>query len=558
MLVLYDVTLVIVIGLTAWIAADILVDRTRRKRLLCVVVLAMAAFAWSAGELMVHHASTPTEVLVWRRILFAGVCTLPAAWVWSALTAAHPNAVAWPRRVFFLLLLPSMIPYACLYLAPGGAFIDWYARPPLHGPLFMANAVYSWTLIALGAVPFLRATHRNLGNERRRLVLILAATFLPALANLSYVLLRLTPWDPTPITIGVSALLFRFMILDLVWGAYHPQAARAEVVGQTRVGVLVADLTGRVVDWNAAALRILGASRFEGQALRALLAAASARRGREIEIHEFPLERRGQLFGSGVVVTDRSEIRRAELRLEMKTRVEALGYLATAVAHEINNPLSYVSANLVLLDRLISPLAKMQARDTLSKPLQALAADGDQLIADAREGTERIQRTVEKLANLAQADGSYDEPVLLDIHSAVEKAIALGVLGKGQTALVADSAALLPRVLASENDIIHILLHLILNARQMGGEDVPIRVVVSPLEDGVAVRVADQGPGISERDLPHVFEPFFTTRRPSSNLGLGLSLCWELARRNGGRLDAENRPEGGAVFTLWLPGAEQS
>jgi len=557
MFVLYDASLVMVIGLTAWIAADIFVDRTRRRRLWCVVVLAMSAFAWSAGELMVRHSATPPEVLAWRRILFAGVCTLPAAWVWSALTAAYPNAVAWPRRIFFLLLLPSMVSYACLYLAPGGQFIDWYAVPPRHGPLFLVNAVYSWTLITLGAAPFLRAAHRSLGHRRRRLVLILAATFLPALANASYVLFRLTPWDPTPVTLGLSALLFRFMIVDLTWGAYHPEAARAEVVVQTRVGVLVADLTGRVVDWNAAALGILGTPQLGGQALRALLAQASARRGREIEVHEFPLERRGQLFGSGVVVTDRSEIRRAELRLEMRTRVEALGYLATAVAHEINNPLSYVSANLVMLDRLVAPLTNLVERVALPE-LRALAVDGDQLIADAREGTERIRRIVEKLVSLAQAEGSYNEPGLLDVRSAVEKAVALGELGKGQAALVADTPTPLPRVLASESDVTHIILHLILNARQMGGEGVPIEIELRPSEGGVALRVVDQGPGISERDLPHVFEPFFTTRRPSSNLGLGLSLCWELARRNGGRLDAENRSEGGAVFTLWLPGAAQS
>ncbi|HME71217.1 MAG TPA: sensor histidine kinase, partial [Myxococcota bacterium] len=150
------------------------------------------------------------------------------------------------------------------------------------------------------------------------------------------------------------------------------------------------------------------------------------------------------------------------------------------------------------------------------------------------------------------------EPGLVDIHSAVEKAVALGGLGKGQAALVAHTPAPLPRVLASESDITHIVLHLILNARQMGGEDVRIEIELRPSEGGVAVRVADQGPGISDRDLPRVFEPFYTTRRPSSNLGLGLSLCWELARRHGGRLDAENRPEGGAVFTLWLPGEPQS
>ncbi|HYB12770.1 MAG TPA: ATP-binding protein [Myxococcota bacterium] len=554
---IYDAALLGVIGLSAWIGADIAVVRTRRRRLWCVVVLALAAFPWASGELLVRHATTPGDVLAARRILFAGVCALPAAWVWSALTAAYPNAV-WPKRIFFLLLLVSMVPYATLYVAPGGVFTDWYAVPPRHGPLFFWNALYSWTLIVLGMVAFVRATNRSLGHQQRRLALILAATFVPIVANALHLLLHIASWDPTPIAIGISALLFRFTIVDLAWGAYDPEAARAEVVVQTRVGVLVADLTGRVVDWNLAALRILGTPRLEGQTLRALLAQVRALRGREIEVHEFPLERRGQGFGSGAVVTDRSEIRRAELRLEMKTRVEALGYLATAVAHEINNPLSYVSANLALLDRLVAPLAATLGRDALLEALRPLLADGEPLIADAREGTERIQRIVERLVGLAQAESSHDEPEELDILSAVEKAVALGGLGKGQPAHLAARAHPLPRVLASETDVTHIVLHLILNARQMGGEGVPIVIELRASEGGVTVRIADQGPGISERDLPHVFEPFFTTRRPSSNLGLGLSLCWELARRNGGRLDAENGAEGGAIFTLWLPGANPS
>ena len=97
---------------------------------------------------------------------------------------------------------------------------------------------------------------------------------------------------------------------------------------------------------------------------------------------------------------------------------------------------------------------------------------------------------------------------------------------------------------------------LLLNAIQMGGEQVPITIELGDGEKEVSVRVCDGGPGIPEDDLPHVFDPFFTTRRPGPNLGLGLSLCWELARRNAGRLEAENRPEGGAAFTLWLPVAE--
>jgi C4-dicarboxylate-specific signal transduction histidine kinase len=104
--------------------------------------------------------------------------------------------------------------------------------------------------------------------------------------------------------------------------------------------------------------------------------------------------------------------------------------------------------------------------------------------------------------------------------------------------------------------VLHLVLHLLLNAFQMGGDDVPVGVELEASEKEACVRVSDAGPGIPEADLPHVFDPFFTTRRPGPNVGLGLSVCWELARRNGGRLEAQNRAGGGAVFTLWLPLAE--
>jgi signal transduction histidine kinase len=322
-----------------------------------------------------------------------------------------------------------------------------------------------------------------------------------------------------------------------------------------RTGVLVADLAGRVVDWNEAAEGILRARKLEGRPLRRLLAEASAARVREIEVYEFPLERRGQRFGTGAVVTDRTEIRRAELRLEMTTRVEALGYLATGVAHEINNPLTYVSANLVLLDELVSAFCRPELQALLPAPLRSLAEEGEELIADAREGTERIQRIVERLSQSAANGDSSQVPSRLDVRYVVEKAVALASLGKHRGEIQLEATNVLPPVVAPEMDVIQTVLHLLHNAAQMGGKDVPIAIALRAVDGGVAIRVEDGGPGISERDLPHVFEPFFTTRRPGAALGLGLSMCWELARRSGGSLDVENGPEQGAVFTLWLPAA---
>lgn len=76
-----------------------------------------------------------------------------------------------------------------------------------------------------------------------------------------------------------------------------------------------------------------------------------------------------------------------------------------------------------------------------------------------------------------------------------------------------------------------------------------------PWDGGTALRVLDRGPGIPDDALPRIFDPFFTTKLPGQGTGLGLSLSYDLARRHGGRLEAEKRPGGGAAFTLWLPAA---
>jgi signal transduction histidine kinase len=554
--VLYEAALLGTIAVVGWIVLDVMSDPVRRRRLESIGVLAISALAWASGELLLQHASGPSERIAIRRVLFAGVCSLPAAWVWCARSAAEPHATWNSRRIFALLLVPGLLAWSCLFWDRGGLFMDWYAVPAQRGPLFFWFAVYAWVLIATGAGILLRAAPRRAEGRIGIRFAIVCAALLPVVANAEHVLLHATVADPTPIALGISALLFRGLVLDFAFVSAQPPLARAEVMGQMRDGVLVADLAGRVFEWNAASEVILGNRTLAGSPLGVILAELRRRRGREIEIRSFPLARRGRTFAMGVVLVDRTELRRSELRLEMATRHEALGVLASGVAHEINNPLTYVSANLTLLDPLVTALDKPDVRASLPADLRGRAFDAPDLIADCREGTERIQRIVEKLALFTERGASSDAARPHDVAFPVQKALAMVGFGKPGWQIPIVRPDWMPPAVAVESDVVHIVLHLLLNAFQMGGEHVPIQIELAADERGVWVRVVDGGPGIPEADLPHVFDPFFTTRRPGPNLGLGLSLCWELARRNGGRLEAENRIEGGAAFTLWLPLAE--
>jgi signal transduction histidine kinase len=550
-MLLYEGALLGTIAVLGWIVLEIASDPFRRRRLASVGVLALSALIWSAGEMLIQHAASPAERVLARRVLFAGVCSLPTAWVWSALLAARVGASP-ARRLLVLLALPGAFVYSCLFWERGGLLIDWYARSPVRGTLFFAYAAWAWLLIAVGTVALLRVTPRPEGSLR---LAIVAGALLPVAANVEHVLFHWTLADPTPIAFGVSALLFRWFVLDMAFASAHPPIARAEVVAQMRDGVLVADPTGRVIDWNSASEQIVGSFALEGRPVGALIAALRRQRGREIEIRTFPLERRGRRYAFGAVLVDRTELRRVELRLDTATRLEALGVLASGVAHEVNNPLAYVSVNLALLEPLIAALAQPALRDALPEELRASAREAPELIADCREGAERIQRIVEKLGQFSERGASLEAPHPHDVVRPVEKVLAMFAFGKRGRRIPMSMPEALPRALAAPDDVVNVVLHLLLNAIQMGGEDVPISIELGTTRSAneVWVRVSDEGPGIPEHDLPHVFDPFFTTRRPGPNLGLGLSMCWELARRNGGRLEVENRPEGGAAFTLILP-----
>jgi C4-dicarboxylate-specific signal transduction histidine kinase len=240
--------------------------------------------------------------------------------------------------------------------------------------------------------------------------------------------------------------------------------------------------------------------------------------------------------------------RRAEalLRLGQVGRLNALGELAAGMAHELNQPLTALLANTQAARRLIA-----------EDPPEIDTARGamDQAVAQARRASEvvgRLRRAVERPELGAQRTS-------VDLHAAVRRAldllapevrrcdVALQVDGSADVHVAADPVAL--------EQIVH---NLLLNALQ-ALEQTPAaerRLTLSlTREPGQGVlAVQDNGPGLSAEVLPHVFEPFFSTRE--GGLGLGLSLCESLASGMGGSLTAGHAAPRGAVFHLRLPLAE--
>ena len=224
-------------------------------------------------------------------------------------------------------------------------------------------------------------------------------------------------------------------------------------------------------------------------------------------------------------------------------KLSAVGELASGVAHEINNPLTTILGLAQL----------MLSRPDVPAPVRERIA----LIADEAS---RAATIVQNLLMFARHYPPERRPCSL--AEAVHRVIALKSYqleeDKIRVALELDES---PIVWADENQMQQVLLNLVQNAhqamaRQSGERTLTVRL--QPRDRHVVIEVLDTGPGIAPHLLSRIFDPFFTTKEPGEGSGLGLSVSYGIVGQHGGRLYAENRPEGGAMFVVELPAGEHA
>ncbi|HKE10031.1 MAG TPA: ATP-binding protein [Myxococcota bacterium] len=534
-----------------WIAIDAARSPSPLARRLPLILVGLTSGLWSLGELLAEHALTPAETLAARRVLFAGASLLPVVWVWLAVDSARAERLAWLRRALGWLAVPTLLAYSCLYWDHQVRFVAWTAHPPQHGPVFWAAVAYGWLLVTVGTVVFLVAARRRGRVSWLKLGVLAGGVFLPLIGHIVFLARGGGAADPTPILVGFAGLILRLIVFDSGIAVFLP-VARRDVIEQLEIGVLVADIDGCVVDANPAAAQLVAPSPVLGQPLSTLLAAARRVPEKVIEIQSAPV--RGQFgeVGRFAVLTDRTASSRGDRQLLQAHRLEALGILTAGIAHEVNNPLAFVRANLSGLEELAQGLRDPTLRATLPSKLGELASDAPELVAEAIEGVERIGRLVRRLRRFARGEGVPTPYGPVDLREVAEKACALSGVGLpgGAIRRVLHPVPLVP---GNEDELVQIAVNLLVNAVQASGGRPEIEVEVRSARGGVTLAVRDRGEGIPAAALPRLFDPFFTTKPPGQGTGLGLSLSFDLARQHGGTLEGANRPGGGAEFELWIP-----
>jgi PAS domain S-box-containing protein len=261
------------------------------------------------------------------------------------------------------------------------------------------------------------------------------------------------------------------------------------------------------------------------------------------------LDEAGKLLGVVVVFRDVSESRRLQRRLEFAERLASLGTLAAGVAHELNNPLSFVVANLdFALKEIKQAEPDLKAFRWFEDVLHALT--------EAQVGVDRVTHIVSELRSFARpATVPFGR---LDVNRVLTGAIDMV---SHQLARVRITTAFntVPLVLANETRLGQVFMNLLINAGQAiqaKGALGEIYLRTTKTADGqVFIEVRDDGCGMSPEVVKRIFDPFFTTKEPGRGTGLGLAVCHGIVTSLGGDIEVQSKLGEGTTFFISLPPA---
>ena len=385
-----------------------------------------------------------------------------------------------------------------------------------------------------------------------------------------------------------------------------------EIVQNMNSALLVIDAEGRITACNPPAERILGerAESLHGRLLRRWFAsdspgedwiARSLSEGIRFRGAESMLTRPdgtrvpigiscGPLLGAdgsrlGVVATfqELTEIKQLQRQVLQTEKMASIGQLAAGVAHEINNPMGFIHANLFQMAEYVADLRgvfsevdelrKAVARgdagemrevagrlDASAEELQIdfLLSDLAKAIRESQEGSERIRHIVQDLRDFSHLDTG--ERALADLNQSLDSTANIVWPMMKHLVVLEKEYAEIPSVACYPMQLKQVFMNLLVNAFQaieerIGGraETGRIRLRTEVRGDSVVISVSDDGTGIAPENLGRIFDPFFTTKKVGVGTGLGLSSCYNIVRRNGGTITVESELGRGSTFRVRLP-----
>ncbi len=269
------------------------------------------------------------------------------------------------------------------------------------------------------------------------------------------------------------------------------------------------------------------------------------------------------------LVEQEKKIKTSQATIVQQEKLATIGQLAAGVAHEINNPLGFITSNLsslqkygvkfngffTSLEEVLCSLSQEQLQQIkgLKKQfkIEVLLEDLPDLISEAQEGTTRIHKIVQGLKRFSRAED--DTPAPVDINDCLESAITIVWNEiKYKSELERDFGDL-PPILGYSQQLAQVFMNLLINASHAIQEKGLTQIKTRHERNNIVVTVTDNGCGISEANLTKIFDPFFTTKEAGKGTGLGMSIAAEIVEKHGGTIAVQSVVGEGTKFTVSLP-----
>lgn len=258
-----------------------------------------------------------------------------------------------------------------------------------------------------------------------------------------------------------------------------------------------------------------------------------------------------------------SKVDEAQQQLLQSEKMAAIGQLAAGVAHEINNPVGFVNSNLGTLktytQQLLQVIDAYEHGDAVNIAQQRKMADIEflredlpALLAESRDGLERVTRIVQDLKDFSRVDQAEQQRA--DLNAAMQSTLNVVRNELKYKADVILQLGEIPEIDCVPAQVNQVFMNLLVNAAQAIPERGTITVRSGLACDHVWFEIEDTGSGMSEETRKRIFEPFFTTKAVGKGTGLGLSISYDIiVKKHKGRMDVRSEPGKGSCFRLWLP-----
>jgi PAS domain S-box-containing protein len=539
-------------------------------------LLMLGAAFWASCEIAWNQAPDPDTAFLWMR-------TSAVGWIFIGVVSLHMvvELVGGATR-FARLVVPAYLgSLACLILT---WTTDWMLAEAVRtswgwgyrvGSLY--PAFYAMTIACVAGnwllLPRLFEAGAWQGTRKQRPWVVVGMLVPVSVASFTDVILPILDVQVPRLgstSFAVLGVLTVANVLRFGYSIIAPGTFSDEVLDSLGDGVALLHPDGRIRSVNDGLVQLTGRTReaLVGSRLHDLLSLdlghpPAELRGIEAEIRaagapvpvavftRLVRDRQGDGVGLVVVLRDLREIEALRSRLLTSGRMAAVGQLAAGIAHEINNPLAFVRANLGCLEghwkQLRPQLDSAAIASGSREPLSEVA----ELIEESIEGVDRAAEIVRSVRSLSHA--GTDARDRADLHAILDQVLRVASPQIGSGVLVERRYGAVPPLRCAPRQLEQAFLNLVMNAVQAVQGRGRVAVSTRCAGDRIVIDVEDDGCGIEPEIRDRIFDPFFTTKAAGEGTGLGLGIAYQIVRGHGGEIAVESQPGQGSRFRVELP-----